>query len=262
VEAYGAGQRDAATLYEYWVFLKLVSLLSALGNIRRPAARELLEHSGGGFQIRLRRGRGIALEGRAKTPSGDVNLRLSYNRTFRGRSPPPKPGSWTIALRPDYTLSVWPASKSEGAAEATYQIVHIHFDAKYRIELLEQLTPNGDAREPSDDDPAAEGQPEQFLSTSKASDILKMHAYRDAIRRSFGAYVLFPGDTNQRWAMYTELLPGLGAFAVRPGRENPAFEEFLKHLIGETANPATKRALWARETARIYAQPEDGNATT
>jgi predicted component of viral defense system (DUF524 family) len=142
---------------------------------------------------------------------------------------------------------------SEAEAEVAHEIVHIHFDAKYRIEVLEQLLPSAESSESLDGEneivePSAPG-----MLTSKAADILKMHAYRDAIRRSFGAYVLFPGDTNRRWAMYTEMLPGLGAFALRPGRENPAFLEFLNQLIAEMANPTTKRAQWSRDAATLYA---------
>ena len=45
-----------------------------------------------------------------------------------------------------------------------------------------------------------------------------MHAYRDAIRRSAGAYVIYPGDEERTPFMeHHEVLPGLGAFPLRPG---------------------------------------------
>ena len=50
-----------------------------------------------------------------------------------------------------------------------------------------------------------------------------MHAYRDAIRRTAGAYVLYPGNDgdDKRFEEFDhrgfhEVLPGLGAFAIRP----------------------------------------------
>ena len=44
---------------------------------------------------------------------------------------------------------------------------------------------------------------EQRAGNYKRADLLKMHAYRDAIRRSAGAYVLYPGSEKEhspfRW---------------------------------------------------------------
>jgi len=31
-----------------------------------------------------------------------------------------------------------------------------------------------------------------------------------------GAYVLYPGAQNQNWQGFHEIIPGLGAFAIRP----------------------------------------------
>jgi hypothetical protein len=42
-------------------------------------------------------------------------------------------------MRPDYTLSFWPAEFSETEAEKQELIVHIHFDAKYKVQDLEYL---------------------------------------------------------------------------------------------------------------------------
>jgi hypothetical protein len=58
-----------------------------------------------------------------------------------------------------------------------------------------------------------------------------MHTYNDAIRRTAGSYVLYPGDSEVGtvFSKYHELLPGLGAFAVAPGR--PAHIEELKDFI-------------------------------
>src|SRR5829696_8253469 len=46
-------------------------------------------------------------------------------------------------------------------------------------------------------DLAVEEEEVERLARSKREDLLKMHAYRDAIRRSAGAYVLYPGDQHQ-----------------------------------------------------------------
>ena len=70
-------------------------------------------------------------------------------------------------------------------------MVHIHFDAKYRVDRVSELL--GDT---SDDDVFENGAEmrNENRSAAKYSDLLKMHTYRDAIRRTAGAYVLYPGN--------------------------------------------------------------------
>ena len=73
-----------------------------------------------------------------------------------------------------------------------------------------------------------------IIPTYNRADLLKMHAYRDAIRRSEGAYVLYPGEVtsvekdNKRWKGFHELLPGLGAFAIKPASDGSA--KGIEHL--------------------------------
>jgi hypothetical protein len=48
-----------------------------------------------------------------------------------------------------------------------------------------------------------------------------MHTYNDAIRRSIGSYVFYPGDAKtemgkNRFERYNEIIPGIGAFAIKP----------------------------------------------
>ena len=87
-------------------------------------------------------------------------------------------------------------------------LVHVHFDAKYRLENIDGLfgAENSDA--------AAE----ETNGNYKRQDLLKMHAYRDAIKPSQGAYVLYPGRSSKpsRFEGFHEILPGLGAFGVAP----------------------------------------------
>src|SRR3982074_3376562 len=83
-------------------------------------------------------------------------------------------------------------------------------------------------------------------ATAKRADLLKMHAYRDAIRRTAGSYVLYPGlpgrDAESRsFPEYHEILPGLGAFLLRPGEfgeadGSTALEGFLSDLFDHFAS--------------------------
>lgn len=243
-DAYWVAQRDAATLYEYWAFLKLLTLVTRVARLSRPDASELVTRSADGLAVMLRRGRGTAVRGTITIGKNRLSVRFNFNRSFRSGASVGSSGSWTIALRPDYTLSVWPADLSEEQAEKAFEVVHIHFDAKYRVAFEDVLQPTETEHE--------DGGGIAGTAEPKTADLAKMHAYRDGIRRSYGAYVLYPGDVNQQWRMYRELMPGLGAYQLRPGIDNPTLEEFLAQLLIEIADRASERARLAYATAAIH----------
>jgi hypothetical protein len=77
-----------------------------------------------------------------------------------------------------------------------------------------------------------------------------MHAYKDAIRRTGGAYILYPGTENQKPLKgFHEIIPGLGAFAVRPSIENNGVSE-LSNFIDSVINHLLDRAS-QRENAAV-----------
>ena len=90
-------------------------------------------------------------------------------------------------MRPDCSLRISSPDDVEDDS------VWVHFDAKYKIEQADQIFV--DVRgDPSAEEPAEQDQ----TARAKRDDLLKMHAYRDAIRRSSGSYVLYPGPANER----------------------------------------------------------------
>ncbi len=117
-------------------------------------------------------------------------------------------------MHPDYTLTFWPEDLREAEAERQELLVHVHFDAKYRVEDIEGLFGAEGADDAADE---VEGNYER-------QDLLKMHAYRDAIKRSQGAYVLYPWRANAAVKLkgFHEILPGLGAFGVAPDENGVA----------------------------------------
>ena len=48
---------------------------------------------------------------------------------------------------------------------------------------------------------------QQELGVYKEVDLYKMHTYKDAIRRTGGAYILYPGDTNKQMKGFHEIIP-------------------------------------------------------
>ena len=63
-DVYGAGQRDVATLYEYWVFLKLAQVISDLCDAKFDFS-SLIEVQKDGLNVSLRRGIAKVLIGTA-----------------------------------------------------------------------------------------------------------------------------------------------------------------------------------------------------
>lgn len=264
-DVYSAGKRDVATLYEYWVFFRLLEVVSDVFELDCPPSERLIVKTADGFGLKLRAGRHTPLRGQCKTEGRILSLKLSYNRTFARHGDKrsgqyPAKGSWTERMRPDYTLTLWPAAFSEQEAERQELITHVHFDAKYRIEKLREVF--------GADDGAMKGrelheelnrEAEQEISgTYKRADLLKMHAYRDAIRRTAGAYVLYPGTEAKEWRGFHEVIPGLGAFPLRPmekGDGTDELKDFLLEVAAHVNNRATQREEQTWQTYRIHKEP-------
>jgi hypothetical protein len=252
-DIYGAGQRDVAALYEYWAFFELAKIVSAACD--RPLDLPSLVHATpDGLMVDLRRGRRRILHGTVERYGRSMAVELCFNRSFPKRSW--EEGSWTRAMRPDYSLRIRPAITDSLAGPDD---VWLHFDAKYRVDTVDEAFETGDSTNDSEPTVGPEGE-------AKASDLLKMHAYKDAIRRSVGAYVLYPGTEPHSFKEYHELLPGLGAFALRPGPGGGGAEGsaplagFIQDVIDHTASQATQRErsrYWTRQSFGTKTRMED-----
>ena len=260
-KVYGAGQRDVATLYEYWVFFELLGIVAKVFKLDQPANETLIKQTGDGFGLQLKAGQHVALTGRSVQKGRVLEVRFSYNRSFRATNQARVAGSWTQDLRPDYTLSLWPVGFTEEQAELQELMVHVHFDAKYRIEQVAQLLANHADTEALTDDALAtaldDDKHEEKRGTYKRADLLKMHAYRDAIRRTQGAYVVYPGQTgdDKRMQGFHEVLPGLGAFALRPGSGTDSLVAFLQEVVAHVADRSSAREQQSFHTYKTYEQP-------
>lgn len=256
-ELFHAGQRDVASLYEYWLFFELLGWFCQKcrgGN--RPAVEDLIEGlEEGSPNLRLRKRMELGpFVGTFAGQSRQLNARFAYNRRFAVTQERHAGGSWTRRLHPDYTLTFWPATLSEAAAEQQELLVHLHFDAKYRVEDIEGLFgPEG----ADDADDEVEG-------NYKRQDLLKMHAYRDAIKRSQGAYVLYPGRANAAVKLkgFHEILPGLGAFGVAPDENGAAqglasLETFLDEVLAHLGNRTTAQERVSYHIAESYILKEE-----
>jgi predicted component of viral defense system (DUF524 family) len=252
-----------AALYEYWVFFKLLDVVATVFKLDKPASQSLLEPTADGFGLKLKAGKFIALQGRSVQPGRVLEVQFSYNRSFRATQTPRASGSWTENLRPDYTLSLWPVGFTADEAELQELMVHVHFDAKYRIDHVAALLGEAPSTTALDDAVLGAELDQDKLAESrgtyKRADLLKMHAYRDAIRRTQGAYVVYPGQSggDRQLESFHEVLPGLGAFALRPGSGTEPLVTFLRDVVSHVADRSSAREQQSFHTWKTYqtAQP-------
>jgi predicted component of viral defense system (DUF524 family) len=256
-ELFHAGQRDVASLYEYWLFFELLGwFCQKCRGGDRPGVEELIEGlEEGSPNLRLQKRMELGpFVGTFAGQSRRLNARFAYNRRFEVTQERHAGGSWTRRLHPDYTLTFWPEDLSEADAERQELLVHVHFDAKYRVEDIEGLF---GAEGADDADDEVEG-------NYKRQDLLKMHAYRDAIKRSQGAYVLYPGRANAAVKLkgFHEILPGLGAFGVAPDENGVAqglesLEKFLDEVLAHLGNRTTAQERVSYHVAESYTLKEE-----
>lgn len=255
-DIYSGGKKDIATLYEYWLFFKLLDLFQSIFEIEPKDISDLIKETPDGLNLQIKQGKFTALRGVYDSGNRKLNIRFNYNRSFSGKKNYPDSGSWTTTLRPDYTLSFWPFGISETEAEKQELIVHVHFDAKYKIanltDFLEQNTEND----------LDEEKAENRKGIYKNGDLLKMHAYKDAIRRTGGAYVLYPGDKSINQKGFHEIIPGLGAFPVKPSKTESGIGElkaFILEIIEHFINRASQREKIAYRTFDVYKNPPESD---
>ncbi|MCF7674096.1 MAG: DUF2357 domain-containing protein [Akkermansiaceae bacterium] len=266
-EVWQGGARNVATLYEYWLFFQLEDLFRSKFDCKQALHSILVENDAGLPRLKLERG--IELQSPvggawSETARRPLNAEFHFNKKFN-RNPNHKcGGSWTRGVQPDYTISIWPAEFDKDDAEACDAMVHVHFDAKYRVENLTEML-GGEAEDEVIQDRAES--PSGKATSAKYADLLKMHAYRDAIRRTAGAYVLYPGAAGEvrcyeEFTGFHEVLPGLGAFAIRPRKDGSAegiedLRDFLDKVVEHLSNRTTARERATFHAAESYSLKEE-----
>ena len=273
---YDGTNRDAATLYEFWLYFVLRDVLKKRLQMEpvdgpREAAsdsvRPFVEASrNGAIQMNLQQGKASISRFRWRSSSGNLlGVHLFYNCTFAATADPTRIGTYSRAFRPDFTLVFFPAryleaakwGRAEELAAAAGQIGYVHFDAKYRIETIERLLG-------ADDEASLEAEDIETKSTDtyRRGDLYKMHTYNDAIRRTAGSYVLYPGrdgEVKREYTRYEEVIPGVGAFRLRPGNEQQRSQceqvlaKFITDVLEHHGNKFSREYRirhWTTETVK------------
>ena len=230
--------KNTALLYEYWLFFEIFNILKDLSEdipINDMDADAFISSKNGRLLLSLNEGQTSRISFKIK--NSQLNVNLYYNKTF------PKKvfnhiyeNSYSRDFRPDYSLEFFKGDYNR--ARINGQISYVHFDAKYRLtDITSWFTC---------DNMSETEKKEETINTYKRGDLLKMHTYNDAIRRTLGSYVLYPGnnsDKSVQFNIYDELLPGVGAFAIKPSNhiagEN-ALKIFIKEIISFQENESTR----------------------
>ena len=220
-DVFRMSHKDTAQLYEYWCFIKLVTLMK---RNYRLASSDVIKVDNTGVTISLVKGK--KSEVKFINPRTGEMITLAYN--------PGEQNTQTVNQKPDNVLTL-----EKKGSNVPYKYV---FDAKYRIE-----------NNPSDPFyPDTKPGP-------KVSDINTMHRYRDSIvyesdtpsrfmfeKTMFGAYVLFPYDDpdgeykNHRFYKSIETV-NIGGLPFLPGTTE-LLEDFLAELVADSSDSAFERA--------------------
>jgi predicted component of viral defense system (DUF524 family) len=236
-ETLSGAQKSAATLYEYWAFLQLLRVIQTITPDLDTS--QLFAETKDGLTLSLKQGRERRFHGTVNRLGRDIDLDLYYNRSFSPTHKEIEGGSWSLPMRPDCSIRLQARSDGPGIAP-----VWLHFDAKYKLSdfgLLKDVA----------------GTDEDLSHQPVRDDLLKMHVYLGAIRRTVGSYVLFPGvgQANEPYRAYSELLPGLGAFSLRPvvgGPDTQALKTFLENVLTHVAAVATQERRHRYWEHRIF----------
>lgn len=257
---YEAGKRNVAVLYEYWVFFKLLEVISRVFEIDPVSINKLVKTDADHINLEIQQGKLTMIEGLYDAGKRKFNVRFYYNRTFahtREDEELGKSGSWTMNMRPDYTLSIWPGEISMEQAEREDLIVHIHFDAKYRVNKID-LGVDDSMNDEQMSEALLNEKKEQEEGIYKRADLLKMHAYKDAIRRTSGAYILYPGTVEHRLKGFHEIIPGLGAFCLTPSNydeELISLQVFLLKIVEHMLDRTSQRERISYYINNVYNTP-------
>ncbi len=159
----------------------MLEVVCEIFKIEAKSIDDLIKPTSDGLGLQLRQGKFFPVQGVCDLGSRKLNVEFSHNKTFEGKAAYPKGGSWTTSLRPDYTLSIWPIGIDQRQAEVEELIVHIHFDAKYKVENLTNFLGN-EKKENADEEEIGVSLNNEKIEQRKGiynrADILKMHTYR------------------------------------------------------------------------------------
>lgn len=135
---------------------------------------------------------------------------LYFQRSYT----PAQGTSYAISQSPDFSLLI-----ENGKDSFLY-----HFDTKFKVKVFDKIDIESESL------------------FAKEEDLKSMHAYRDGIIGTQGAFVLYPGDNNSKIRIYNDInekyptirkdfFKGIGSIPLKINSDNTQLKNFLKNLI-------------------------------
>lgn len=195
-----AGQKDTPILYQYWVFIVLFKFLAKKYD-ERYVASDWLSYDKNGLNFTLEEGR----KSFARFIIDDnTQMELLYNKTYDRRHVIGAGRSYSHELKPDISLELFKGKDL---------VAIMHLDAKYRLPLNGSDVPD---------------------------DINKMHAYKDGILGTVGAFAICLADKpivyheeEKGWET-DEVYPAVGACPLNLNPETLDQElDYIYRLVGK-----------------------------
>ena len=221
IKGYG---RRLSELYEYWCYFKLIKVLNELSG-KNLTYTDLYALNKDQWSIKVKRGIDSVQRFILHIDNEEIYAELMYNRLFSRKT---RFKSYSLPFRPDYTLLI----------EFESNHYFVHFDAKYRSEGEVLQFYENISQEQSDENEIIEKEveerdlEEETKRKFKYGDLYKMHTYKDAILKTEGAYVLYPGDDCKIFKVNeNEPIPSVGAFPLTPGKNSEEETELISFIL-------------------------------
>lgn len=216
-------ERKLNELYEYWCYFKLIKVIGEIAG-KKVKYKDIYEVNKDKWSIKVNKGPNSVQSFNLKFEGQNIKLYLMYNRLFSKRYL--KYHSYSLPFRPDYTLQI-------NFNEHQY---FVHFDAKYRSEgtILDFYEKIGsrELKEKEEEYTMQRDNEELNNKEYKDGDLYKMHTYKDAILKTEGAYVFYPGDKKEIFKVEKkEPIPSVGAFPLTPGKNGIEEDELRIFII-------------------------------
>lgn len=253
-DVYQGKSKNTALLYEYWVFFILNKIFRKIPGCKESSVstdniNQFISYDSG-LMLSLKQGKTSCQSFSFDDLKLTVNLYYNYTFSHKEFTSLDYNGSYSSAFRPDYTIEIYSSEITRNEALSEGAVSYLHFDAKYRVTDITSIFGKTDELQTEQEDDYLEQEKEiEPLKVYKRGDLLKMHTYNDAIRRTIGSYVIYPGTEEKQYSDYDELLPGVGAFRLRPGttlNNEKSIASFISKVL------KTKSELFSRESRKIY----------
>ncbi|HPS72342.1 MAG TPA: DUF2357 domain-containing protein, partial [Bacteroidales bacterium] len=269
--AMSADVRNVAKLYEFWLLFKLENIIESIDGVRVSTNTVFDPSKNGLLSISLKEGNESKFQFEYLNENEKYTICLYYNRTFKSNEKTnlkANGGSYSRQFRPDYTIVFYSGSNEDKAIE-NGTIAYLHFDAKYRLD--KEFGKIFSDKKEEEQELNEEENEIKVKQTYKRGDLYKMHTYNDAIMKTVGSYVLYPGDNTignnkmKYFTAYHEILPGVGAFAIKPVEnennddedemENEHLKKFIEDCFKIQANKFSQLYQIQQDIHNVIKEP-------